>query len=100
MYERVWELPHIGGVVGLRRCTRWLIGWLVTLQAVSAIGFVLAQVDSFDVARFLVQGVTGTLVWWWTTRILLFNRVSWRRLAVGASPPDSRCCSTAGDPAW
>ena len=84
MYERVWEQPHIGGMLGLRRSTLWLIGWLLTIQAVSAIGFVLAQVDSFDVARFLVQGVTGTLVWWWTTRILLFNRVSWRRLAVGA----------------
>ena len=85
MYERVSEQPHIGGILGLRRSTLWLIGWLLTIQAVSAIGFVLAQVDSFDALRFLVQGITGTLVWWWTTRILLFNRVSWRRLAVGAA---------------
>ena len=41
MYERVWEQPHIGGMLGLRRSTLWLIGWLLTIQAVSAIGFVL-----------------------------------------------------------
>jgi membrane protein len=84
MYERVWEQPHVGGILGLRRSFLWLVGWLLTIQTVSAIGFVLSQVDGFDVVRFLVQGITGTLVWWWTTRMLLFNRVSWRRLAVGA----------------
>jgi membrane protein len=84
MYERVWEQPHIGGILGLRRSFLWLIGWLLTIQTISAIGFVLSQLHGFDVIRFLGQGITGTLVWWWTTRMLLFNRVSWRRLAVGA----------------
>ena len=84
MYERVWEQPHVGGILGLRRSTLWLIGWLITLQTVSAIGFVLSQVEGFDVVRFLGQGISGTLVWWWTTRMLLFNRVGWSRLVVGA----------------
>ncbi len=84
MYERVWEQSHIGGILGLRRSTLWLIGWLLVIQAVSAVGFVLANVDAFDVIRFLGQALASSALWWWTTRTLLFNRVSWGRLAVGA----------------
>jgi membrane protein len=84
MYERVWERRHIGGVLGLRRSVLWLIGWLMTVQAISAIGFVLNEVDSFDVLRFVLQGATGSLVWWWTSRTLLFGRVSWGQLSIGA----------------
>ncbi len=84
MYERVWEQPHIGGVSGLRRSLFWLIGWLMTIQAISALGFLLSQVDAFDALRFLLQALTSSLIWAWTSRMLLFGRVSWGQLSVGA----------------
>ena len=45
MYERVWEQPHVGGVVGLRRCLGWLIGWLVTLQLAGGLRALLLGPD-------------------------------------------------------
>ncbi|MFL6003473.1 MAG: YhjD/YihY/BrkB family envelope integrity protein [Nocardioides sp.] len=84
MYEKIWEKPHIGGVVGIRRSSLWLIGWLLTLQILAALGFVLEQVVDFGAFRYVFQGAGASLMWWWTSRILLFGRVSWRRLLVGA----------------
>jgi membrane protein len=83
MYEKVWEQRHIGGLVGIRRSSLWLVGWLLTLQTLSAIGLVLKQVD-VGVLRFVLQGAGASLMWWWTSRVLLFGRVPWRTLLVGA----------------
>ena len=84
MYEKIWEQPHIGGMVGIRRSSVWLVGWLLTLQTLAGLGFVLDRVADFGVLRYLVQGAGATLLWWWTSRILLFGRVPWRTLLVGA----------------
>jgi membrane protein len=83
MYEKVWEQRHIGGLVGIRRSSLWLVGWLLTLQTLSAIGLVLKQVD-VGVLRFVLQGAGASLMWWWTSRVLLFGRVPWWTLLVGA----------------
>ena len=83
MYEKVWEQRHIGGLLGIRRSSLWLVGWLLTLQTLSAIGFVLKQVD-VGVLRYVLQGAGASLMWWWTSRVLLFGRVPWRTLLVGA----------------
>ena len=84
MYEKIWEQPHIGGMVGIRRSSLWLVGWLLTLQTISVLGFVLEQVADTGILRFVLQGVGASLMWWWTSRVLLFGRVSWRTLLVGA----------------
>ena len=84
MYEKVWEQPHIGGMLGIRRSTLWLVGWLLILQTVSALGFLLEQVTDFGALRFVIQGAGASLVWWWTSRVLLFGRVRWRTLLTGA----------------
>ena len=84
MYEKIWEKPHIGGVVGIRRSSLWMVGWLLTLQILAALGFVLEQVVDFGPIRYAFQGVGASLMWWWTSRVLLFGRVTWRRLLVGA----------------
>jgi membrane protein len=84
MYEKIWEKPHIGGVVGIRRSSLWLIGWLLTLQILAVLGFVLQQVADFGAFRYVFQGAGASLMWWWTSRVLLFGRVPWRRLLVGA----------------
>ena len=84
MYEKIWEQPHIGGLVGIRRSSLWLIGWLLTLQTLAALGFVLEQVADFGPLRLALQGAGASLLWWWTSRILLFGRVPWWSLLVGA----------------
>ena len=84
MYEKIWEQPHIGGMVGIRRSSLWLVGWLLTLQTISVLGFVLEQVADTGILRFVLQGFGASLMWWWTSRVLLFGRVSWRTLLVGA----------------
>ena len=84
MYERVWEKRHIGGLLGIRRSSLWLVGWLLTLQTLAGLGFVLEKVTDFGALRFVLQGLGASLLWWWTSRVLLFGRVPWRTLLVGA----------------
>jgi membrane protein len=86
MYERIWDLPHIGGVVGTRRCFVWLIGWLLTVQLVA--GLVrLIQVDGvvFGGFRLAVHIVLASAVWLVTSRLLLFGRVPWLMLVLGSA---------------
>lgn len=84
MYEKIWDQPHIGGMLGIRRSSVWLIGWLLTLQTLSALGFVLEKVTDAGILRIVLQGVGASLMWWWTSRVLLFGRVPWKTLLVGA----------------
>jgi len=84
MYERVWDRPHVGGVAGLRRSFVWLIGWLLTLQIVGALSFLVRGLQDDTVIRLVLQTATSCLIWWWTTRMLLFGRVAWLRLAPTA----------------
>jgi membrane protein len=86
MYERVWEIRHIGGVSGTRRCFLWLLGWLVTLQLVGGLRSLMHGMDGLagEWVRFGVQSLFLTLLWWVTAWILLFGRVPWHKLAVGA----------------
>lgn len=86
MYERIWELPHIGGVSGTRRCFLWLLGWLVTLQLVGGLRTLLSGVDGLvgQGTRLALQMLLLSLLWWVTAWVLLFGRVTWNRLAIGA----------------
>ena len=84
MYERVWDQRHIGGMEGIRRSSLWLVGWLITLQTLTALGFVLTKLTDLGVVRFVLQGAATSLIWWWTARVLLFGRVPWRTLLLGA----------------
>lgn len=84
MHERVWERPHFGGLIGMRRCFVWLIGWLLCLQLVALVGQSFAQVAASDMLRLTLKVVLGTLVWWWTAHALLLGRVRWNDLLCGA----------------
>ena len=85
MYERIWELPHVGGLVGARRCFVWLVGWLLTLQLVAAL-MQLVGGDRlvFDTVRLGLQMLLAAGLWLVTARALVFGRVAWRHLALGA----------------
>jgi membrane protein len=86
MYERVWERPHIGGLVGTRRCFVWLVGWLLVLQIIGALHTVLSgDTLAGDMARGGARMVAMTGIWWATSWLLLFGRVGWLRLLPGAA---------------
>jgi membrane protein len=64
----------------------WLLGWLVTLQLVAGLRALLLGADSLaaGAARLAFQMLALSLIWWATSWLLLFGRVSWRRLVLGA----------------
>lgn len=76
-YTTVWELPRVGGVKAWRRCLVWLLGWLLTLEALST----LARMDDrrawLEEVTLLTQVVVATCTWWVSIRFLLFSRVGW-----------------------
>ena len=85
MYERIWEQPHIGGIAGTRRCFVWLVGWLLMLQLLAVVVRVMNPdglvLEGF---RLAVQMALTSAVWLVSVRLLLFGRVPWRMLLVGA----------------
>jgi membrane protein len=84
MNERNWQLSHIGGVRGNRRCFAWLAGWLVLLQVVALLGTVLRGVGPAGLLRLAEQCLTSSLLWWWSAYVLLLGRVRWSHLLPGA----------------
>ncbi|MDH2416012.1 YhjD/YihY/BrkB family envelope integrity protein [Nocardioides sp. CER19] len=84
MLERVWDQPHIGGLAGTRRCFLWLIGWLVGLQLLAAARALLGGGFVADVLGIGVHAVAMCAIWWLTAWLLLFGRVGWWQLALGA----------------
>jgi membrane protein len=82
-YEKIWALPTIGGIRGRRRALAWLLGWLLGLQSVALVSWVLPDAAPVWVRAALKAAVVG-LLWWWTLYVLLFARVSWQALAVPA----------------
>ncbi|WP_395690391.1 YhjD/YihY/BrkB family envelope integrity protein [Nocardioides sp.] len=86
MYERVWEVPHVGGVSGARRCFLWLLGWLASVQTVSGVLRLVSGPDGLVpvLARLGLQVLLVAAVWLVTSRVLLFGRVPWSHLVLGA----------------
>lgn len=86
MYERIWERPHVGGVSGTRRCLLWLIGWLMTIQIIGGLRSIAASVDGVagGALGLGLQCLLFVLLWWATSWLLLFGRVPWSHLLLGA----------------
>jgi membrane protein len=87
MYERIWEQPHVGGISGARRCLLWLIGWLMTIQLIAGLRTLLGAIGGVlgSGIGLGVQCATFALLWWATSWALLFGRVPWRHLLLGAA---------------
>jgi membrane protein len=83
LYERVWDRRHRGGLIGYRRRLWWLIGWLTSLQLVSAVVNGLAGSGS-SLFRLALQILASTGLWWWTAHTLLLGGVPWRSLWLGS----------------
>ena len=84
MYTRARGLSYERGVRALRSSLLWLVGWVAVLQATALLLRSLAGTPVTGVLRLMLQLLVHTLLWWWTSRLLLGGRVSWRRLLPGA----------------
>lgn len=84
MYARAWDLPGHKGVRALRSSLVWILGWLLMLQVTALLLKSLSGVPHAGPLPVLVQLSANTLLWWWTSRLLLGGRVAWRRLVPGA----------------
>ena len=85
MFERAWEQPHVGGMNGTRRCFLWLLGWLLSLETVAGVARLLTGDGVVPgMARLVLQMALVSATWLVTSRLLLFGRVAWTRLVVGA----------------
>ncbi|WP_063774814.1 YhjD/YihY/BrkB family envelope integrity protein [Kitasatospora azatica] len=79
--ERCWQLPRARTRVAAWRWLVWLVVWLV---------YLVLQVPirkGFGVGWWLGVPLTfliGSLLWWWTQRLLLGGRVRWYPLLPGA----------------
>jgi len=85
MYARTWELPARGGVRALRSSLLWIIGWLLMLQLTALLLGSVSGLPYSGPLQTFVQLTANTLLWWWTSRLLLGGRVSWRQLLPGAA---------------
>jgi membrane protein len=84
MFERVWDLPHRGGVAGNRRCLLWLVSIVVYLQALALLSQLIGSSGPVGVLRFFLQLGLSVGAWWWSARMLVLTRVSWSELVLGA----------------
>ena len=67
--------------------TVWLLGWMLTLQLAGALRRIFDGLGGLvgEGLGFALQGLALSLVWWATSWVLLFGRVPWRLLALGAA---------------
>lgn len=84
MYARVWDLPTFKGLRAVRGSVLWLLGWVAMLQVTALLVRSMTGVPLSGLFRTALQLLANTLLWWWSARLLLGGRVSWRNLLPGA----------------
>jgi len=84
LYERTWQQPHIGGILGMRRSFLWIVGCVAYLEVLTLVLAALSVLPGAGLWRLVGQVVAGTALWWWTQYVLLRGREPWRNLLPGA----------------
>jgi membrane protein len=80
LFERVWERPHLGGLVAYRRSMGWMVACVVYLQLLALLLGVLNGFPGSSLLRLGGQVVASTMLWWWSARVLLQGREPWSNL--------------------
>jgi membrane protein len=68
----------------MRSSVVWLMGWVAMLQVTALLVRSMTGVPLSGLFRITVQLLANTLLWWWSARLLLGGKVSWRKLLPGA----------------
>ncbi|MFI0235882.1 YhjD/YihY/BrkB family envelope integrity protein [Streptomyces sp. NPDC016845] len=79
--ERAWHLPRAGVRLTAWRWAVWLLAWITLLLVQGAVHQAFGLGAGLGV---VLQGLTATLMSWWTQHLLLVGRVPWAPLLPGA----------------
>ena len=84
VYLRAWRRPPGGGVRNKGRGALWVGGMLVYILLLAAVRDLVGGTTG-TVSAWLLSALAGTLLWWWTARLMLRGEVRWRPLLPTAA---------------
>ena len=79
VYLRAWRRPPGGGVRNKGRGALWVGGVLVYVFVLASVRGVTGGATG-TVLAWVLGALAGTLLWWWTARLMLRGEVRWRPL--------------------
>jgi len=79
VYLRAWRRPPGGGIRNKGRGALWVGGVLLFVFLLAAVREIIGG-KAGTVGAWILSFVAGTLLWWWTARLMLRGEVRWRPL--------------------
>jgi membrane protein len=84
VYLRAWRRPPGGGMRNKGRGALWVGGVLVYIFLLAAVRDLIGGTTG-TASAWLLSALAGTLLWWWTARLMLRGEVRWRPLLPTAA---------------
>jgi len=84
VYLRAWRRPPGGGVRNKGRGALWVGGMLVYIFLLATVRDLIGGTTG-TLSTWLLSALAGTLLWWWTARLMLRGEVRWRPLLPTAA---------------
>ena len=78
-YLRAWRRPPGGGIRNKGRGALWVGGVLIFVCLLATVREVIGG-SAGTASAWVLSSVAGTLLWWWTARLMLRGEVRWRPL--------------------
>ena len=79
VYLRAWRRPPGGGVRNKGRGALWVGGMLVYVFVLATVRDLIGGATG-TASAWVLGALVGTLLWWWTARLMLRGEVRWRPL--------------------
>jgi membrane protein len=76
---RAWRRPPGGGVRNKGRGALWVAGVLVYIFVLATVRVLIGGTTG-TASAWILSALAGTLLWWWTARLMLRGEVRWRPL--------------------
>src|SRR5664279_3836158 len=83
VYLRAWRRPPGGGMRNKGRGALWVGGVLVYIFLLATVRDLIGGTTR-TLSTWLLSALAGTLLWWWTARLMLRGEVRWRPLLPAA----------------
>ena len=84
VYLPAWRRPPGGGVRNKGRGALWVGGVLVYIVLLATVRDLIGGTTG-TLSTWLLSALAGTLLWWWTARLMLRGEVRWRPLLPTAA---------------